>query len=41
MSSPTPEGRPQPDLIVSMPPTNKGLLAVACVCLVIPVVALM
>src|SRR4051812_17979195 len=41
MSSPTPAGRRQPDLNVSMPPTNKGLLALAGVCLVIPVIALM
>jgi hypothetical protein len=41
MSSPTPEGRRQPDLVVSMPPTNKGLLALAGLCLLIPVVALM
>jgi len=41
MSSPTSEGRPEPDLNVSMPPTNKGLLAAAGVCLVIPVIALM
>lgn len=41
MSSDTPEGRRQPDLNVTMPPTNKGLLAAAGVCLLIPVVALM
>jgi len=41
MSSPTPEGRRQPDLNVSMPPTNKGLLALAGVCLGIPLIALM
>ena len=41
MSSPTPEGRRPADLHVTMPPTNKGLLAAAGVCLLIPLVALM
>jgi hypothetical protein len=44
MSSPTPrrdvDGTGS-DLGVSMPPTNKGLLAAAGVCLLIPLVALM
>jgi hypothetical protein len=41
MSSPTPEDLRQSELNVSMPPTNKGLLVAAGVCLVIPLVALM
>jgi hypothetical protein len=41
MSSETPEGRQQADLNVVMPPTDKGLLAAAGVCLLIPIVALM
>ena len=41
MSSVTPEGRRKPDLNVPMPPTNKGLLAAAGVCLLVPIVALM
>jgi hypothetical protein len=41
MSSASPERRPAADRNVSMPPTNKGLLAAAGVCLLIPIVALM
>jgi Protein of unknown function (DUF3311) len=41
MSSETPEGRQQADLNVAMPPTDKGLLAAAGVCLLIPIIALM
>ena len=40
-----PGDRPDPDadddLVVRMPPTNTGLLVAACVCLAIPLVALM
>jgi hypothetical protein len=43
MSSETPDRRPgaDSDRLVSMPPTNMGLLAAAGVCLAIPLVALM
>ena len=41
MSSASPERRPEADRNVPMPPTNKGLLAAAGVCLLIPIVALM
>jgi len=41
MSSASPERRPAADRNVPMPPTNKGLLAAAGVCLLIPIVALM
>jgi hypothetical protein len=41
MSTPTPDGRRDTDRIVTMPPTNKGLLAAAGICLLIPLVALL
>jgi hypothetical protein len=41
MSTPTSDGRRDPDLVVTMPPTNKGLLVVAGVCLLIPLVVLL
>jgi hypothetical protein len=47
MSTANPSGLPRPadgtddDLFVQMPPTNKGLLVAAVVCLLIPLVALM
>jgi hypothetical protein len=41
MSTPTSDGRRDPDLVVTMPPTNKGLLVAAGVCLLIPLVVLL
>jgi hypothetical protein len=41
MSSASPERRPEADRNVSMPPTDKRLLAAAGVCLLVPIVALM
>jgi hypothetical protein len=41
MSAPLPDGRRDPDLVVSMPPTRRGLLVAAGICLLIPLVALL
>ena len=41
MSTPTSDGRRDPDRVVTMPPTNKGLLVAAGVCLLIPLVVLL
>jgi hypothetical protein len=41
MSTPTSDGRRDPDPVVTMPPTNKGLLVAAGVCLLIPLVVLL
>lgn len=41
MSAPTPDGRGDSDRVVTMPPTNKGLLVAAGVCLLIPLIALL
>jgi len=41
MSTPTSDGRRDSDRVVTMPPTNRGLLVAAGVCLLIPLVALL
>jgi hypothetical protein len=41
MSTPTPDGRREPDRVVTMPPTDRGLLVAAGICLLIPLVALL
>jgi hypothetical protein len=41
MSTPISDGGRESDRVVTMPPTNKGLLAAAAVCLLIPLVALL